>query len=1054
MPAQHARAAALERRTMCACAARRGGDRAGPPRDASFRVLEGLLRGSNAVRARAKSTNTDASTRHAGVTPSPSGDTAGHGAPGLVIPRTKPASARKVASAHAPSLQSPIDGVCGPPLRGQPRPLGPSWVHAAQGSRGLGSGSALNLAVFSDAACAVHLCLFDAAGLEAGVPIAEVTLDPRLNRTGRVWHIALPLSREDLFYAFRVDARTATSTSKQQQQASLGAGSAHAKTSAAAPPPPSASSADAAAGPSPEGAAGAALVASPAPAWAMLLDPYAPAVASRGAWGELASRSGGGLAAHFGPCWAQHAAAIPPLSSALAPFDWEGDVPLRLPMEDLVIYELHVRGFTRHESSGLTDDARGTFAGLAAKLDHLESLGVNCVELMPVHEFNELEYYEIDPSNGVHRYNVWGYSTVGFFAPMARYAACVSAGGVDATYGAVDEFRELVKACHKRGIEVILDVVFNHTAEGNERGPSLSFRGLGNRVYYMLAPEGEYYNYSGCGNTFNCNHPVAREFILDCLRYWVVEMHVDGFRFDLASIMSRNHSRWAEDAIPPGTAGTSAAPGVGVGGGQYVHDVEQPTGMPLADPPLLQSISSDPLLKHTKLIAEAWDCDGLNQVGSFPHYGGRWSEWNGVFRDCVRQFIKGADGPWAGAFAGAICGSPGVYGTTQPAESDWWGNNDGHRWRGSRGPSASINFVTAHDGFTLADLVSYNQKHNEANGEANRDGEEHNNSWNCGEEGPTEDAAVARLRARQVKNFAVALMVSQGVPMLVMGDEYGHSKGGNNNTYCHDGDINYFQWDVCAKHAGLTRFFSRLIHLRRKHSIFRQPEYLDGQKIQWHGVQSHAPDWSDESRLVAFTLHDGAGEAQFYVAFNSGHEAKTLTLPSLSGGGAWDVLCDTSKAAPFDFLEADDALSAEDMATAKTHVDAFLAEGTYPVCARASIILRRTTAVGRPGNASPVEDFSITSTAISLPATPHPSDRASKPKRRGARKQAARKPKSARGAKGRAKVKGEGEGKGKGDAMKGTKDVMDETMLKKAMEENRKLRMMLEKKRQRDDERK
>jgi isoamylase len=410
------------------------------------------------------------------------------------------------------------------------------------------------------------------------------------------------------------------------------------------------------------------------------------------------------------------------------------------------------------------------------------------------------------------------------------------------------EFKELVKAAHARGIEVILDVVFNHSAEGNERGPALSFRGLDNRAYYMLAPGGEYYNYSGCGNTLNANHPVAARLVADCLRHWVAEYHVDGFRFDLASILTRAPSAWqatpAQGHAAPGADGPGGAGGYLPEGGAGA-----PTGTPLSDPPLIEAISRDPLLRGTKLIAEAWDCDGLNQVGAFPHYGGRWAEWNGRFRDTVRAFVKGSDGSWAGAFASAVMGSPNIYAEANPADSDWWGCNGGRQWKGRRGPQHSINFVTAHDGFSLADLVAYNEKHNAANGEGNNDGEAHNLSWNCGVEGPSADAAVGRLRQRQTRNLACALLLrrgpappvrggvggAHGVPMLTMGDECGHTKGGNNNTYCHDSPLNWLDWGALGADAdGFARFMRRLINFRRATPLLRRGGYVSDADVAWH----------------------------------------------------------------------------------------------------------------------------------------------------------------------------------------------------------------------------
>ena len=419
----------------------------------------------------------------------------------------------------------------------------------------------------------------------------------------------------------------------------------------------------------------------------VLLDPAAHAVRGRDLWGQTAD-------------------VRRPSRAVLAPqdFDWQGDQQLGLPMEDLVIYEMHVRGFTRSPSSAVK--LAGSFGGMREKISHLKDLGINCVELMPVFEFDELENDRNHPQSGERLCNYWGYSTVGFYAPKAGFAATGPLGMQ------ADEFKTLIRELHRHGIEVILDVVFNHTAEGNERGPTISFRGLDNRTYYMLTPGGDYYNFSGCGNTLNCNHPVVRNFVLNCLRYWVAEYHVDGFRFDLASILGR-------DAF----------------------------GAPLENPPLLESLALDPVLGKTKLIAEAWDAGGLYQVGSFPAYG-RWAEWNGKYRDCVRKFLKG-DAEQVAELAQRLSGSPDLY--------------------YHRGPTASVNFITSHDGFTLADLVSYNDKHNEANGEDNRDGGNDNHSWNCGVEGDTDDPAILALRRRQIKNAIAHALGEPGTADAVNG---------------------------------------------------------------------------------------------------------------------------------------------------------------------------------------------------------------------------------------------------------------------------------------------
>ncbi|CAN6587112.1 unnamed protein product [Malus baccata var. baccata] len=542
----------------------------------------------------------------------------------------------------------------------------------------------VNFAVYSGNAVSVTLCLITLSDLEGDKVTELIPLDPLTNKTGNVWHVLLKGDFKDILYGYKFDGKFSPEEGHYYDSSRI------------------------------------------------VLDPYAKAVIRRGEFRKLGPD---------GNCWPQMAGTVPSFD---AQFDWEGDLPLKYPQKDLIIYEMHVRGFTRHESS--MTDFPGTYLGLVEKLDHLKELGINCLELMPCHEFNELEYFGYNSVLGDYKVNFWGYSTINYFSPMIRYS---SAGIRNCGRDAINEVKFLIKEAHKRGIEVIMDVVFNHTAEGNENGPMLSFRGADNSVYYMLAPKGEFYNYSGCGNTFNCNHPVVRQFIVDCLRYWVTEMHVDGFRFDLASIMTRGSSLW--DAI-------------NVYGSAIEGDFLT-TGTPLATPPLVDMISNDPILHGVKLIAEAWDAGGLYQVGMFPHWGS-WSEWNGKYRDTVRQFIKGTDG-FSGALAECLCGSPNLY------------QEGGRPWN-------SINFVCAHDGFTLADLVTYNTKHNLANGEDNNDGESHNNSWNCGQEGELTSISVKKLRKRQMRNFFVCLMVSQGVPMLCMGDEYGHTKEGNNNTYCHD----------------------------------------------------------------------------------------------------------------------------------------------------------------------------------------------------------------------------------------------------------------------------
>lgn len=535
-------------------------------------------------------------------------------------------------------------------------------------------------------------------------------------------------------------------------------------------------------------------------------------------------------------------------------YDWEHDRPLDIPVQDLVIYELHVRGFTRHASSGVAWP--GTFDGLREKLPYLQSLGVNCVELMPVFEFDEHENFRTNPETGERLHNYWGYSTLAFCAPKSGYAARAAAGQE------VDELKDLVKACHAAGIQVVLDVVFNHTAEGDGSGPVISFRGLDNKTYYLLAPNGDYLNFSGCGNTLDCNHPVVRDFVLDCLRYWAAEYHIDGFRFDLASVLGR-------DSL----------------------------GHPLPNPPLLESIAYDPVLAHCDLIAEAWDAGGLYQVGNFPNYG-RWMEWNGKYRDAARRFLRGDDDS-VGEMVQRLCGSPDLY-----------------RASGRR-PSASVNFITCHDGLTLADMFTYEEMRNLENGEENRDGTNQNDAWNCGVEGPTSDPAVNALRLRCAKNALTLLLVSQGVPMLSMGDEAGRTQRGNNNAYCHDTEWNWFDWKLVDGNAGLLRFVRTLIAFRKGHASLHRNDWFTGEDrtgsgyadISWHGVEPNEPDWGEHSHSLAFMLcgqndRTLGGDGEFlYAAFNMHVEPLTFTLPPLPQRWHWHLLADTARPSPDDIHE-------------------------------------------------------------------------------------------------------------------------------------------------------
>ena len=571
----------------------------------------------------------------------------------------------------------------------------------------------------------------------------------------------------------------------------------------------------------------------------ILMDPYAKAIGGRDVWGETPNED------DIYP----HRARI-----FFDDFDWEDDHPLEIPVEDLVIYEMHVRGFTRHPSSGIKHP--GTFAGIREKIPYLKELGVNCVELLPIHEFDEFENSRTSPITGERLMNYWGYSNVGFFAPKAGYAATGKFGMQ------VDEMKALVKELHKNGIEVILDVVFNHTAEGNEKGPYISYRGIDNKTYYMLTPEGEYFNFSGCGNTLNCNNPIVRNMILDCLRCWAADYHIDGFRFDLASILGRDQS-----------------------------------GAPMSSPPLLETLAFDPVLGKCKLIAEAWDAGGLYQVGSFPSWG-RWAEWNGKYRDDFRKFLKGDPG-MVGAMAQRLQGSPDLY-----------------EWQ-KRGTFASVNFITAHDGFTLMDLVSYNEKHNEANGEGNADGCNDNYSWNCGWEGPTEDIEIKKLRLKQIKNAVAMLLVSQGTPMILSGDEMGNTQGGNNNAYCQDNEIAWVDWRLLDAHAELFHFFKKMIAFRKPHPVLRSSTHFQNRDyvgsgypdISWHGTKAWDPDWSHYSRTLAFMLcgkHAKQGSVcddYIYVAMNMHWQMHGLELPKLPEGMSWHVFANTDVQPPEDIRE-------------------------------------------------------------------------------------------------------------------------------------------------------
>ena len=589
-------------------------------------------------------------------------------------------------------------------------------------------------------------------------------------------------------------------------------------------------------------------------------------------------------------------------------YDWEHDAPPLTQPEDSIVYELHVRGFTRHGSSLVARP--GTYLGLVEKIPYLKWLGVTAVELLPIHEFDECDCPFTNPETGEKLVNFWGYNSVAFDAPKAGFAATAP------DHGQITEFRDMVKAFHHAGIEVILDVVFNHTGEGGDNGRTFSFRGLDNELYYLIDDDGNYLNFTGCGNTVNCNHPTVREMILNCLRYWVGEMHVDGFRFDLASILGRDRK-----------------------------------GNVMVEPPVIEAIAEDGVLADTKLIAEPWDAGGLYQVGGFP-FGRRWSEWNGKYRDDVRRFWKG-DGGLAAVLASRICGSADLY-----------------QWSG-RLPRHSINFVTCHDGFTLWDLVSYNRKHNRANGEANRDGSDDNASWNGGVEGETDDPGIIENRLRRAKGMVATLMLSQGVPMLLGGDEFLRTQHGNNNAWCQDNDLSWIDWTLQEKNAGFLRFVRELIWLRRRHPVFRRRRFFAGdlgspgatvsggapfpaagpvrpgeagvatdetgrhpagpdvrtagpsgtavlRDIHWHGTEPFQANFGPDSRHIAFSLdgrftgRDGEPDyhpdRDFYVAMNCGPSVKIFRVPPSPTGRKWHRLVDTCQPSPADVLDEDTGL--------------------------------------------------------------------------------------------------------------------------------------------------
>lgn len=584
----------------------------------------------------------------------------------------------------------------------------------------------------------------------------------------------------------------------------------------------------------------------------VLLDPYSRAVTGQRKWGE---KPEGGK--DF-----EYRARVVKSS-----FDWGNIKQLEQPFEDLVIYETHVRGYTKDKSSGVS--APGTFAGLKDKIPYLKDLGINAVELMPIFEFDEMESARV--VDGVQLYNYWGYNTVSFFAPNTSYAFNEEHNREG------DELKSLIKALKENGIEVILDVVFNHTAEGNEMGPCFSFKGIDNNVYYMLTPDAHYYNFSGCGNVMNCNHPVVRSFIIDCLRHWAIEYRVDGFRFDLASILGRDQN-----------------------------------GAPMANPPILESLAFDPVLGKMKLIAEAWDAGGLYQVGSFPSWN-RWAEWNGRYRDDMRSFLKGDDG-MAGNAITRITGSRDLYSPE------------------SRGHKASVNFMTCHDGFTLYDLYSYNEKHNEKNGWNNTDGDNNGHSWNCGAEGETDDPNVNGLRRRLIKNAFAALLCSRGPAMFFAGDEFCNTQFGNNNAYCQDNIISWLDWSRLEKFKEIHDFVRHMIQFRKEHPILRKmtkPSSCQFPEISVHNGTPFNASTDYKTKLIGI-MYAGRNEEDteddiVFYCMNAYWEPLVMQLPVLPNGKHWHVDTNTNA----EYFDGEDF-------TAKTEL---LGVNTIRVPARTTIIL-------------------------------------------------------------------------------------------------------------------
>ena len=664
----------------------------------------------------------------------------------------------------------------------------------------------VNFSLFSRHATAVSLLLFE--NEKPNISWQEIKLDPQKNKTGDIWHCFIPGLKAGACYLYRIDGPYNPEKGFRYNYNKL------------------------------------------------LLDPYAKALTDLSLWDlqtctdNNQKNSPKAAAASF----EDNITTAPRCIVIDDKFDWQGDKPLNYPLRFSVLYEAHVRGLTKAAGSGVKHP--GTYRGVIEKIPYLKDLGITSLEFLPIQEFNEKEIVTKNPLTGECLVNYWGYSTIAFFAPKGSYAANKSPGSQ------VNEFKEMVRELHKAGIEVILDIVFNHTAEGNEKGPVISFRGLDNTIYYLLEENRSYYqNYSGCGNTVNCNHPVVRTFIINCLQYWVTDMHVDGFRFDLGSILGRDQK-----------------------------------GRLMENPPMLERIAEDPVLSSTKIIAEAWDAGGAYQVGWFP--GGRWAEWNDKYRDEVRRYWRGDPGETR-HLATRLSGSSDLY------------------LRDGRKPFHSINFITSHDGFTLHDLVSYNRKYNENNGEQNRDGTDNNNSYNHGTEGATAEPVIVKLREQQMKNFIATLMVSIGTPMILGGDEIARTQKGNNNAYCQDNAISWYDWSLLKKNQGLYRFVKEMIAFRRRHPGLMRPEFYTGRDgnynaipdISWYNEKGENPKWENPGPCLSLRMDGSQAEIladkddnDFFIMFNSSPEPVNFVIAEAPRNRGWFRAVDTSLKSPADIL--------------------------------------------------------------------------------------------------------------------------------------------------------